>query len=97
MTETARQKLAQVGIQLAAETETHFLFTRDQCLALVWRRGESFGSAGSTGILTEHGLAYLVWRDDRAFLKSKAAETPADEAQIVAVRRFSRDLESALR
>ena len=89
-------RLEQVGIQLAAETATHFLFVRDECLALVERRDGAYGSIGGTGMMTGHGLAYLVWRDGRAYLKSKSAEAPAADAQVAAIRRFSRDLESAL-
>jgi hypothetical protein len=85
--------LAASGIQLVAETAGHCLFTRDNCIALVERRE---GTIGSTGILTEQGLAYLVWRDGQAFFKSKSAEIPAGEEQIRAVRQFSQDLAAAL-
>jgi hypothetical protein len=86
--------LAPFGILLAAETEAHYLFTRDNCIAIVDRKA---GSIGSTGIMTAHGLAYLVWRGGLGFLKSKAAEVPATEEQIGEVQRFSRDLAAALR
>ena len=82
------------GIQLAAETDGHYLFTRDTCIALVEKKE---GSIGSTGVLTEHGLAYLIWRDGQAFLKSKTSEIAASEEQIVAVQSFSNDLAAALR
>ena len=86
--------LAPFGILLAAETEGHYLFTRENCIALVDRKA---GSIGSTGMMTDDGLAYLVWREGQAFLKSKAAEIPASDEQIDAVRRFSQDLAAALR
>ena len=92
-----RQRLAVSAIQLVAETSSHFLFTRKNFIALVERRGEEIGSIGSTGVLTEHGLAYLVWRGTEAFLKSKSAEMPAGDAEVAAMRQFSQDLESALR
>ena len=82
------------GIALAAETETHYLFFRDNCLALVERRSNTIGS---TGMMTELGIAYLVWRDGQAFLKSKATETPATGEQVAEVQRFSHDLAAALR
>ena len=91
------ERLAAARIQLVAETAAHYLFTRDNFIALVERREEGLGSIGSTGMLTEQGLAYLVWRDGQAFLKSKTSETPAGEAQVAAIRDFSRDLESAVR
>ncbi len=79
---------------MAAETETHYLFTRDNCLALVERHQ---GTIGSTGVLTEDGLSYLIWRDGRAFLKSKTAEIAASREQAEAIEAFSRDLAAALR
>jgi hypothetical protein len=87
------ESLAASGILLAAETETHYLFTRDNCIALVERRASSIGS---TGILTEHGIAYLIWRDGQAFLKSKAAEAPASADEVAAVQSFSQDLAAAI-
>jgi len=87
------EALAKSNIFLAAETESHYLLTRDNCIALVERGGSSIGS---TGILTEQGIAYLIWRDGQAFLKSKAAEIAASPEQIAAVHTFSRDLAAAL-
>ena len=97
MTGSAREQLARLGIQLVAETAAHFLFARDNCIALVERRGGDFGTIGSTGTMTEQGLAYLVWRDGRAYLKSKSAEIAAAAEQVEEMRQFSRDLASALR
>ena len=93
MQQVATERLAASGIQLAAETDAHYLFVRDNCIALVERRG----SIGSTGVMTGNGLAYLIWRDGQAFLKSKTAETPAAEDQVAVVHRFSQDLAAALR
>ena len=87
------ESLAAAGIQLVAETTSHYLFTRDTCIALVER---SVGTIGSTGIMTEQGLAYLVWRDGQAFLKSKSAEMPATDEQLTAIRQFSQELARAL-
>ena len=93
MTEQALSRLSKLCIQVVAETQSHILFTRDNFVALVERRT---GSIGSTGMLTEQGLAYLVWRDGRAYLKSKGAENPATEEQVEAIRQFSSDVGSAL-
>jgi hypothetical protein len=87
------ESLAASGIQLVAETTSHYLFTRDNCIALVER---SVGTIGSTGIMTEQGLAYLIWRDGQAFLKSKSAEIPATGEQLTAIRQFSQELARAL-
>lgn len=89
-------RLANHRIQVASETEDHCLFTRDNFLALVERSGAGFGSIGSTGIMTESGLAHLFWRDGRALLKAKGAETEASMAQVEAIQQFSEDLKKAL-
>jgi hypothetical protein len=97
ISDVVRLRLETAGIQLVAETDSHFLFTRENCIALVERRGGEAGPIGSTGMMTPHGLAYLVWRDGLAYLKSKSAESPAGDSEVAAIRRFSQDLESALR
>ncbi len=97
ISDVVRQRLAALQIQVVTETQSHILFTRENFIAVVERRGDEIGSIGSTGMLTEHGLAYLVWRDVHAFLKSKGAEIRASDAEVAAIRQFSRDLESALR
>ena len=81
---------------MASESQGHCLFTRENLLALVERNGAGFGSIGSTGVMTESGLAYLVWRDGHALLKAKGAETKASPAQVEAIRQFAEDLKKAL-
>lgn len=85
--------LAAIGIRIAAETDSHYLLTRDDLIVLLDR---TTNTQGSTGILTGEGLAYLIWRDGQAYLKSKTAEIPATEEQVAAIRRFSQDIQSAL-
>ena len=87
--------LGSTGIQLLSETPQHYLFARDNLVALVERTPEGFGSIGGTGVWTERGLAYLVWRGARAFLAGKGFEEPATEEQVAAVRSFSEDLKAA--
>ena len=89
-------RLTALNIQILAEAKKHFLFARDACVALVERTDHGFGSIGSTGLMTEEGLAYLVWRDRAAMLVGKAGERPADPEQLRAIRRFSEDLKSVL-
>jgi hypothetical protein len=88
--------LGSAGIQLLTETPAYSMFARDNLIALVERTAEGYGSVGSTGILTECGLAYLVWRDGQALLAGKGFEVPATDEQVAAVRRFSEDLKAAL-
>lgn len=89
--------LGSTGIRLLAETCTYYMFGRDNLIALVERTPEGCGSIGGTGILTERGLAYLIWRDGLALLAGKGFEQPATDEQVAAVRIFSEDLKAALR
>ena len=90
-------ELGSTGIQLLSEARSYSIFARDNLIALVERTAEGYGSIGGTGILTEWGLGYLVWREGRAFLAGKGFEAPATDAQVAAVCRFSEDLKAALR
>ncbi len=88
--------LASAGIQIVSETPSYAMFARDHLIALVERTANGYGSIGSTGILTERGLAYVVWRDGQAWLAGKGFELPAAAEQVEAIRRFSEDLKAAL-
>ncbi len=89
-------RLASLNIQLLVEAKGHFLFGRDRFVTLVERTETGFGSIGSTGIMTENGLAYLFRRDGAAFFAAKGKETLALAAEVEALRRFSEDLKTAL-
>jgi hypothetical protein len=47
-------------------------------------------------MMTEQGLAYLVWRDGQPYLAAKGGETPATPEQVETIRKFSEDLNTAL-
>ena len=51
---------------------------------------------GATGLMTERGLAYLVWRDGVPLLVSKGAEASATPEQVAEIRKFTEDLGAAL-
>jgi hypothetical protein len=88
--------LGSTGIQLLSESRSHYVFVRDNLVALVERTPQGCGSIGSTGVWTGRGLAYLVWRQGQAFLAGKGFEQPATDEEVAAVRRFSEDLKAAL-
>ena len=96
MTPETAERLRIRNIQLVSETKGHYVFARDSCLTLVERTEAGFGSIGSTGVMTEAGLAYLVWREGRPVLLGKGSEALAEPAQVEAIRRFSEDLKTAL-
>jgi hypothetical protein len=89
-------RLSELHIELLVEAPAHYLFARETFVALVERTPEGFGSIGSTGVMTPQGLAYLVWRKERAFLKAKGGEAEADDRQVEAIRKFSEDLKLAI-
>ena len=96
MTPELAARLAALGIELAAEGKAYSMFTRGNCLALVQHSQAVYTGIGSSGIVTESGVAYLVWRDERPVLVGKGLELPADAAQVESLRHFSADLKAAL-
>jgi len=83
-------RLDDLNIRLMVEGPTVSIYARDNCMAAVG------GTQGSTGMMTEQGLAYLVWRDGQPYLASKGGETPATLQQVETIRKFSEDLKTAL-
>src|SRR5262249_31681938 len=87
--------LVAANIQLLPLTqiERHWVFARDGFIALVERTRENgFGQIGSSGLLTERGMAVLVARGDSHFFVAKDFEVSASADDVETLRRFSRDL-----
>ena len=74
------------------------IYVRGDCIAAVGGpQGSGAGTnQGSTGMMTDLGLAYLVWRDGLPYLAAKGGETSATPEQVETIRRFSQDLGNAL-
>jgi len=90
-------RLARAKILLAAQTKGYGLFVRENCMSLVHSDERGFRSIGSSGMMTENGLAYLVWREGRATLAAHGAnESPAAPEQVETLRKFGEDLKRAL-
>jgi len=87
-------RLEDLNIRLMVEGPSVSIYVRDNCIAAVG--GTHAGNQGSTGLMTERGLAYLVWRDGEPFLASKGGEAPATPDQVDTIRKFSEDLHDAL-
>ena len=96
MTPEVEARLQSFGIGLVTESPAVSVFARDVCVAMVGRGAGGVLSLGSTGMMTENGLAYLVWREGRPRLAAKGSEVAAAPEQVEAIRRFSEDLKSAL-
>ena len=100
MTSRQLERLAAAGINLlpALELTHHWVFERDGFIALVERgNNNSSGSIGAPGLLTEKGFAALVWRTGQPWFVAKGFEEPARDEQVTAIRRFTADLEFALK
>lgn len=93
------ERLAAAGIQIlpAVSIENYFVLERDGFVALVERRGDGFGRVGTAGLLTEAGVAPLVWRESVGYFVAKGFQQQATDEQVLLLRRFSEDLRVALR
>jgi len=78
------------GIAKVVEGPSVTIYSRGNCVAMVG------GTQGSTGLMTENGLAFLVWRDGVPLLAAKASEIRATPEQVDDIRRFTDDLKIAL-
>ena len=96
MTPEIAARLAARDIRMAAEAKDYCMFVRENCLALVQAAGGRFTSIGSAGIMTEKGLAYLVWVDGKAMLASHGSQVEAAPGQVEAIRQFSQDLRNII-
>lgn len=92
------ERLAAANIELlpVGEISTHFVFGRDGFVCLVERRGDGFGGMGSPGLLSDRGMAFLVWRGGAGYFVNKAGEMAASAEQVSGLRAFSADLSFAL-
>jgi len=91
-------RLDTYDIRVMADAMYFCVFVRDGCLAMVPRGefGEGFAGIGSSGLATDDGLLYLVWRDEKPMLVGHTVERPAEPGQVDKVLRFSADLKAAL-
>ena len=96
MTPETSARLAGCGIQLAAESPGYNMFVRGSCVALANPGMAAVTGIGSSGMMTEDGLAFLIWREGRPYLAAKGRETPANSAQVEEIQKFSLDLKRAL-
>ncbi len=74
------------------------VFFREGCLAMVPLNDDQSGYAGigSSGLSTDQGLAYLVYREQVPMLVGHGFEFPALPEQVERILRFSADLRAAL-
>jgi hypothetical protein len=89
-------RLAESGIQLVSETKGYAIFTRGDCVAMAKLSGDGPPGLGSTGIMTDRGLAYPIERGGQVFLSGKGGDNPASDEQLETLRKFSQDLKAGL-
>lgn len=82
---------------LPIDLDRHYMFERDGFVALVEKRGDGFGAVGAAGLLTQSGLAPLVWRGDSPVFITRTSALDATQEQISSLRAFQSDLENAIR
>ena len=89
-------RLAACRIELLSEAGEFCLLARENCFAMLDRGRAGALGIGSSGIMTENGPAYLVWRQGEPRLIAKDSDLPAGAAQVEAIRSFSEDLKAAI-
>ena len=91
-------RLQSLDILIMADGMYFCVFVRDGCIAMVPRSedGAAFTQIGSSGLATDDGLLYLVWRDNVPMLVGHTVERRAEPEQVEQILRFSTDLKSAL-
>jgi hypothetical protein len=91
-------RLETLNIQWMVNEAGYAVFTRGDLIAIAQCAEDRIASLGSTGIMTDNGLAYLAWREDRPVLAAHGGkETPATSRQVETIRDFSAQLKAALR
>jgi hypothetical protein len=90
-------RLAVYRIQLLSEAKEFSIVARDACFALLYKADHPAPGIGSSGMITENGLAYLIWRDGKAYLVAKGNEVMATADQVEAIRSYSEDLKTVIR
>jgi len=90
-------RLAVYQIQLLSEAKEYSIVARDACFAMLYRADDPAPGIGSSGLMTENGLAYLVWREGEAYLVGKGNEVMATAEQVEAIRSFAEDLKTAIK
>jgi len=89
-------RLALYRIELLSESKEYSLVARESCFALLRIVEGSVPGIGSSGMMTESGMAYLVWREDQPRLVGKGSDVPARADQVESLRAFAGDLKIAL-
>jgi hypothetical protein len=91
-------RLDSLEISTLSEGPHFSIFFREGCLAMApsQEAGGGYAGIGSSGLLTDQGLLYLVYREQAPMLVGHSVEIPALPEQVDKILRFSADLKAAL-
>lgn len=96
MTSELAARLAAYRIELVTEAREYTLVARENCFAMLHLGERTAPGIGSAGMITDHGLAYLVWCQGEPRLVGKGSNVEAGPQQVEAIRRFAEDLKEAV-
>lgn len=93
------KRLAELNIHLVPlqGLENYYVFARERFVALVRKTGEGFGPVGSAGLLTEQGMAVVIWKHGKPYFVAKNWQSEATEEEIARLRKFANDLEQVIK
>ncbi len=91
-----RLAAARIRILPLPGIESHFALERDGYAVLVEKSAGGFGRLGSPGLVTEEGLAVLVWTKGRPYFVTRRRRIEASPSQVEELRRFAQAVEAAL-
>ena len=91
------ERLAELGFEAAPlpNVASHLVLQRNGVAALIPVWNGEIGKPGAAGVITEAGLAVLVWRGADAWFVARGFERRAEGGVVEELRRFSADLDAA--
>ena len=98
MTPEIASRLESLHIQWTVHAKGYAVFTRGDLIAMAnCADNGRIASLGSTGMMTDNGLAYLAWRGGQPVLAAHGGkEIPATAEQADTIQHFSAELKTAL-
>ncbi len=97
MTPEIFSRLESLNIQWMVHAEGYAVFTRGDLIAMAnCADNGRIASLGSTGMMTDNGLAYLAWRGGPVLAAHGGKEILATAEQAETIQQFSAELKTAL-
>jgi hypothetical protein len=90
----AHLELLGISVLTEIRLDKHWVVERDGFIALIEKASNGPGRLGAAGLLTEKGLAPLIWRGAEPTFVAKDLEQIATNEQVQQIRGFQADLQS---